>query len=752
MSRAAQLCRALAAVVLVGAPLAGGSSRPPLTLIVAALGGVALAAALADARDRDERLELNPLAALLLLLGAVTLLQLVPLPAGLVRMLDPEGQRVRDLALRGLVSENAWRPLSLDPGSSLGEAARLLGLAALTLALGRLARTEREWLRGVLLISLAALIGCAALGALGLPLPHAVVPPSPHHSLVAFPFVNPNHAASFLSLLLPIGCVELSRAEPRRRLWIGLLLFAANAALFATLSRAGIAVGVGAEVLTLLVLWRADDSHGSRRLALWLGASLAVAMIALAAQLFAKTMNVHSGAVRLTALRDCASLIADHWRTGVGRGAFPSVFARYNRIAGATRFAFVENEYVQAIADYGLVLGGLVLAGLGALIWRAAARFRKTSSATTRAALIGLGALAVHNLVDFSWEMSGVAVIACALAALALPGKRDLPVRAGGGLAAGVALLVLCALLPSGRSAEADGAHLREAAEDRAVDTATFQRLAAQAYRRHPFDSFIADVAAGRLIGERDAHAFDWLNRALLVAPHDPLAHRLLAQALALAGARDQAALELRHAFEEERPPFRVLWPQATALFVGPGDGTRLAAALPRNLEVIHGTLDELGARKRWDLLDPVAHLGLEVADEDPASLRWLVRSALDRNALPDAATLARRLVAADRSTSSRLVAARALAAAEDVSGGIDALLGADGARSAEVTIALADLFLQRNQPEQAGQAVDAALARAVEAEEKAQLLEAAARVADRTGRTSRADADRAEAARLRGK
>src|SRR5262249_36635110 len=153
----------------------------------------ALTLVLALVRTRDAGgLPLQLFALPLLVAGAASLVQLVPLPHALRALLSPESERVAELALRG-VPHASWRPLTADVAAGLEATTRLLGATAFLLALGGARdEDERRRLRGALLGALAALALVAAAGQVS---PGAVATP---RALARFPFANANHAGALL--------------------------------------------------------------------------------------------------------------------------------------------------------------------------------------------------------------------------------------------------------------------------------------------------------------------------------------------------------------------------------------------------------------------------------------------------------------------------------------------------------------------------------------------------------------------------
>src|SRR5689334_2322770 len=134
---AAEVCT-LALVVF--APLALGSA-PAWTLWPIVLGG-ALASVLALIGCLRERNPVHlPLLALVpALIAGLCLLQLVPLPAALLRLLSPPAAEVREFALEPLGLAGP-RPISLAPRDTWREVAKHLAYLSLLLAAVQIARS-----------------------------------------------------------------------------------------------------------------------------------------------------------------------------------------------------------------------------------------------------------------------------------------------------------------------------------------------------------------------------------------------------------------------------------------------------------------------------------------------------------------------------------------------------------------------------------------------------------------------------------
>ena len=129
-----------------------------------------------------------------------------------------------------------------------------------------------------------------------------------------------------------------------------------------------------------------------------------------------------STAVKLALWPAAAQLVREFPLAGIGRGAFATVYPAYKSEPLQRTFTHVENEWLQLPAELGLVAGLGVIA-LFAWAFFAAARSRDLSRPMA-GALAGAGALALHNLFDFSLEIPGVAIpfaLVLGLASRAMP-------------------------------------------------------------------------------------------------------------------------------------------------------------------------------------------------------------------------------------------------------------------------------------------------------------------------------------------
>lgn len=427
---------ALYALVVL-APLFGGSSSLE-TLIGLALGwAVAAALLLQSTRRGGRRLAWPGLALGLALLGLYSALQALPLPLEWLRALSPRAHELRSFAL----PEATRGSLSYEPGASWREAAKFLLYAGVFVVAHHRARA-RSGLEGLassaLVAGLAVLVTGLVHRALGADRVFGVVDTLVPMSQSLTTFSNPNHAAGFLSLAAFAGIgLALEARGGRGRLVHGLGAAICLLGSLAAFSRAGLVAtfvaGLGLSLALLSLRRRRGEPIGpsSWAAAAGLGLASAAALLFLRAPEVGRELEgVERGQVlglaeKLAAVRDSIPMTLEHPWTGIGRGAYASLYTLYKTSTYQLTFAFPENVAAQLASEWGLLVGGAALLGLGFAL---ALRLLRARSALTLAIVIGVSGLLLHNLLDFSLELAGVAVPVAALlggaSARALPSPR----------------------------------------------------------------------------------------------------------------------------------------------------------------------------------------------------------------------------------------------------------------------------------------------------------------------------------------
>ncbi|MCG6924503.1 MAG: O-antigen ligase family protein [Acidobacteria bacterium] len=561
----------LALAVLVGiavvSPWPFGAVQPWAILALTTAGLLAAAVALGLGAWRGDAR--GPAIPLWPLVGfvALGLGQLLPLPPAVHSVLAPGSYAVWHPAepAAATVLGGGSSPVSLDPDSTLRSVALvvslglLASLAAPAFSRSRLAAAAVTTVAaGGFLLSAYAIFARARFGTLLYG--HIPVP-----TVAPFgPFVSKNHFAGYvvMAALLTAGLALglADNARGRGRDWTtssraGVVVLAMVAAVamalagLASLSRGGgIALAAGAASLIALLVLRARGGRRRRGLlpSVVLAGVLGLVLVALVPPETHVRMRSLSGAsLRLDTWRDGSRLALSSPVVGSGLGAFHDAYPRFKRGHGLLRVEHAENDYVETLAETGLVGLGLVLAG-GALLLTRSLRGGSGVGGVARGvgmgALAGLVALAVHSAVDFNLRIPSNAALAAVLASAAAGAAGVRPRPLSRRVAAVLGLLVIALLAAVVRLPTEPWLAAREEARLAGMATTPESR----GLRRGR-----AEVALTRLLRRRPAHAESWL---MLAGVRAASADRVSAASLAgHAVALDPERAALREAAEPLR-------------------------------------------------------------------------------------------------------------------------------------------------------------------------------------------------------
>ncbi len=547
--------------LVIGTPLLLGGA-PAWTVPASALLAALALVLVGVETDRARR---DPLVLAWLLLVAVTALQLLPLPPGLVSLLDSRSALASARALEPWRIDRAaaWRPLHHDPGTGLSDLVYLLGLGAAYLAAVRAA--SRDGLDSLLAVLAASPLLVAFLG-----LAHKL---TDQDALYAFyrprvgplsvlsPLLNVNHLAALTGAgaILWLGWA-LSSDKPVVRALRGCGAALCGAVCALSLSRGGVAAATGGVLLFLGLRARNEgDLHSPRTrkvvsvetvgaVALG-GLLLAVGWWVAAAGLSEEYLRGDTS--KLDNFRRALSILRGHELLGVGSGALPVVAAGTGRLSTDWTFLRVESLPI----DLALSVGVPATVGVLWLLGRALHRWLPHGAAppVAMAAWAALVSLLAHDLFDFSLFLGGTGYFAAVLAGLctawaARRWRRPLP-HATAQRPIAFVLAGLVALL--GMRAVASPLETERDAVDAAVRASPgfFRTPAAQAVLvRHPADAYLRLALGAGAAAEGDAIALRFVSSAMRLAPDWAQPHLVLARIFAASGRRSQSLVELREA------------------------------------------------------------------------------------------------------------------------------------------------------------------------------------------------------------
>jgi O-antigen ligase len=261
------------------------------------------------------------------------------------------------------------------------------------------------------------------------------------------PFINRHHFAGYmeLAIALPLGLLFSGAIESYKRPLYAFAAMMMGVALIMTNSRGGI-ISLAAEILFLVVVAGPGLRHAERRpraqrirsallrtglafglIAVLIGGAIAVG----GADVFTRLIGTANADDPTTGRTHFWSVTLDVIKAypivGSGLGSFSVIYTRYDSRNGLYRLEQAHNDYLQTLADGGIVGGILGLAFLIILFGKGFAR-RETDDKFRRGvatgALAGCFAVLIHSFFDFTLHTTSNALLFLILAALATQDSR----------------------------------------------------------------------------------------------------------------------------------------------------------------------------------------------------------------------------------------------------------------------------------------------------------------------------------------
>ena len=389
----------------------------------------------------------------ILAFALVALVQAIPLPPTLVRLVSPQTMALKSWLL-GDLSSSGTSPSSTTitfyAHATRHDLRIVLAAAAVFVVVLNTIRTSHQIVRllgAIAIIGAVVAVETLAQAAFGNGKIYWYVP-SPHPIVLSGPFVNHSHYAQFMNLSLgaalglifvkldqrfasrsitPATVMEYLRCR-EGKLLIGLSLFVVvgAASVFVSLSRGGMVSLMIAGAFTLLMVSLRRPLKGSA----WIMASLALgAFICVLYTGFdavydrlgtLQTLDQAEGG-RWQIIKDVAVAWTRFPILGTGLGTHEVVFPMFDRSTVPAIASHAENEYAQAAEETGIV-GLMALLVFGVLVWSHYVRVLRAPLTPIRSAAYGLGfgllAILIHSLSDFGQHLPANALLSVVFCAL----------------------------------------------------------------------------------------------------------------------------------------------------------------------------------------------------------------------------------------------------------------------------------------------------------------------------------------------
>jgi len=258
------------------------------------------------------------------------------------------------------------------------------------------------------------------------------------------PYVNPNHYAGLMEMLVPVAVLYIvgrhRRSSAASLLVLAVIATVAVAALLLSGSRGGLLALFTEMTLVLALLGWGARTAEKRRLAKAVAATIAAAMLLFswvdsgrASKHLGLILNVKSpdwvDSSRKSFALDSLRMWRDHLVLGVGLGNFETAYPGYQSLPSDLWIDHAHNDYLEAAAETGLVGTVLILSAL-ALFFRLAFqdlhyRLRSEGGWIRLGAAIGCCGLLVHSFFDFNLHIPANAAWFATLAGLATTGEQS---------------------------------------------------------------------------------------------------------------------------------------------------------------------------------------------------------------------------------------------------------------------------------------------------------------------------------------
>jgi O-antigen ligase len=238
-------------------------------------------------------------------------------------------------------------------------------------------------------------------------------------------FVNENSYVAYANMLLPVALgagrsAQVRAARTGSASHPGVLLYVVAAILLLSVlvcsSRFGSAVALA---LVGLCGWgelrSARDPRRRRSFAV--GAAVVLGAFCLATVAIPSTNQIRD---RWQVCHATMRMAQDRWLFGTGAGTFAEAFPYYKPHTLEGFYRYAHNDYLQYLAELGVVgallLAATVAAGAGRGAWTVFARSSRSGPLHTRerrGIALALGGVAVHAGVDFPLHIPAIAMLAC---------------------------------------------------------------------------------------------------------------------------------------------------------------------------------------------------------------------------------------------------------------------------------------------------------------------------------------------------
>ena len=251
-------------------------------------------------------------------------------------------------------------------------------------------------------------------------------------------FVNKHNYAAIIemAMAIPMGLIFVGAIRTEKRLLYVVAIVLMGSSLLLSGSRGGL-VALFAEIILIIIL--TSRAKGRKNLVLKVALSSLLVAAAIGGAIFvggdtsltrfsetATSDDISSSRIHIWGVT--LKVISYNLPLGAGLGAYAQAYTRYDPSGGYERVEQAHNDYLQIVADAGIV--GLIIGALF-LFWFFREGIRNASGSNTFRRGVAVGAFAgcfailIHSLFDFVLHITAVSVMFLTLIAILVASGRE---------------------------------------------------------------------------------------------------------------------------------------------------------------------------------------------------------------------------------------------------------------------------------------------------------------------------------------
>jgi O-antigen ligase len=246
------------------------------------------------------------------------------------------------------------------------------------------------------------------------------------------PYVNHNHYAGLMEMLVPVPLVfAFTRFAHRRERWMAASAAAfMGATIFLSGSRGGMIAFAAEIAMFVFFVFR---ERQQKNIAVLLSGFLIILLGLIAwtgghevkerVATFSNQQSELSNDIRLRIDRDILAMVRERPLLGWGQGTFAEVYPQFRSFYTDYLINAAHNDYLQVLAETGVVGFAIVIWFLAATVRAALRKIQKWTSnlngAVSLAAILGITGVLVHSFVDFNLQIPANALLFYSLCTLA---------------------------------------------------------------------------------------------------------------------------------------------------------------------------------------------------------------------------------------------------------------------------------------------------------------------------------------------